>query len=217
MADRLLVATGRRVDLACLGIEAAGLDGSSGSIHVDEYLRAADGIWAIGDVTANGMFTHTALYQAAIVAADILGEHPAPADYANLPRVTFTDPEVAAVGISERDASAAGLDVAVVVKSVPATFRGWLHGPGNDGVLKLIVDREAGVLVGATSDGPQGGEVFGLLCAAVHSRVTLERLGQMIYSYTTFHGGFGEALGAYARGIGRVLDPAFASGDILDR
>jgi len=91
------------------------------------------------------------------VAAGILGETPPPADFGSLPRVTFTDPEIGAVGLSEAAARAAGLDVAVTVKQVPATSRGWIHGPGNDGLYKLVADRKTGLLVGATSAGPHGG------------------------------------------------------------
>jgi pyruvate/2-oxoglutarate dehydrogenase complex dihydrolipoamide dehydrogenase (E3) component len=77
-ADRLLVATGRRVDLSTLGLEAVGLDGGVRFIDVDERMRVADGLWAIGDVTGKAMFTRVALYQWSIVAADILGRpHPA--------------------------------------------------------------------------------------------------------------------------------------------
>jgi len=208
-ADRLLVVTGRTANLAGLGLEAAGIDGSSGFIPVDGHLRAAEGIWAIGDVTAKGMFTHTALYQASIVTAQLLGEKASPADYRSLPRVTFTDPEVGSVGLTEADARRAGLDVVVIVKDVPASFRGWLHGPGNDGIVKLVADRATDTLVGATAVGPQGGEVLGLLAAAVHARVPIERLREMIYAFPTFHGAIGEALGAYASGIGKVLDPTF--------
>lgn len=206
-ADRLLVAAGRTADLDGLGLEAAGVDASSGFIQVDDHLRAANGIWAIGDVTGRGNFTHVALYQAALVAAQLLGNDSPPADYHAVPRVTFTDPEVGAVGMAEADARAAGLDVVTTVKSVPATFKGWLHGPGNDGVIKLVVDRDAGVLVGATSVGPRGSEVLGLLSTAVHAKVPITELQSMIYAFPTFHGGVGEAFGAYARGLQQVLDP----------
>ena len=215
-AERLLVAAGRVVDLTSLGLDSVGLDGSASSIPVDEYLRAADGIWAMGDVTGMPMFTHTALYQASIVAADILEESTAPADYRAFPRVTFTDPEVGAVGMSEAEDLGAGLDVAVAVKRIPSTFRGWLHGPGNQGVLKLVIDRSAGTLVGATSVGPQGGELLGLLSAVVHARIPIDDLRGMIYAYPTFYGAFGEALGAYARGIGTVIDPSYASDGVLE-
>ena len=208
VADRLLVAVGRSADLDELGLDAAGIDGSTAFIEVDDQMRAADGIWAMGDVTGRGNFTHVALYQASIVAAQLLGESAPPAAYHAVPRVTFTDPEVGAVGISEEDARAAGIDLVSAVKSVPATFKGWLHGPGNEGVIKLVVDRDAGVLVGATSVGPRGSEVLGMLSAAVHAKLPIAELRRMIYAFPTFHGGVGEALGAYARGLQQVLDPA---------
>lgn len=207
VADRLLVATGRKLDLRGLGLETVGLDGTSGVLEVDDHLRAADGIWAMGDVTGKGNFTHVALYQSSIVAANILGENPPPADYTAVPRVTFTDPEIGAVGMSEAEARAAGIDVVAALKSVPATFRGWLQGPGNNGVIKLVADRDAGVLVGATSVGPRGGEVLGLLSVAVHAKVPVADLRWMIYAFPTFHGAVGEAVGAYAKGLQDVLDP----------
>jgi len=206
-AERLLVATGRTVDLADLGLAAAGLASSGRFLEVDDRMRAAAGIWAMGDVTGKAMFTHVAAYQASIVGADILGEDPPPADYSALPRVTFTDPEVGSVGLTEAAARAAGLDVIVATKPAGLTFRGWLHGPGNEGVIKLIADRDTGVLVGATSVGPRGGEVLGMLATAVHARVPIATLQNMIYAYPTFHGGIGEMLGAYGRGIGKVIDP----------
>ena len=206
-AERLLVATGRRVDLDGLGLETTDVDTSSGFVAVDDHLRAAEGIWAMGDVTGKAMFTHVALYQGSIVAADLLGEDPAPAEYHAVPRVIFTDPEIGAVGMTEAQARDAGLDVVVVTRPVPTTFRGWLQGEGNDGVVKLVVDREAGVLVGATSAGPDGGEVLSMLSLAVHDRTPLSTLRRMIYPFPTFHGAIGEAIGAYGRGTGTVLDP----------
>lgn len=206
-ADRLLVAVGRTVDAGGLGLQDAGIEVSDGVIDVDEHLRAAEGVWAMGDATRKGMFSHVALYQAPIVEAGILGQSPPPADYSALPWGTFTDPEIGRVGMSEADARSAGLDVAVTVKNVPATFRGWLHGPGNEGFIKLVADRRARVLVGATSVGPRGGEVLGLLAAAVHARMPIEELRRMIYAFPTFYGGVGEAIGAYARALVPVLDP----------
>lgn len=214
-AERLLVATGRTVDLDGLGLDSAGIDTSGRFVPVDEHLRAAGGIWAMGDITGKGMFTHIALYQGSIVAADILGENPPPADYSALPRVTFTDPEIGAVGVTEAQARAAGLEVVTTVKQVPFTFRGWLHGPGSQGMVKLVVDRRAGVPVGATAAGPHGGEVLGMLSLAVHAQVPVEVLQRMIYAFPTFHGGVGEALGAYGRGTGKVLDPDFVLDEAL--
>jgi pyruvate/2-oxoglutarate dehydrogenase complex dihydrolipoamide dehydrogenase (E3) component len=203
------------IDLSGLGLESVGLDGTARFIQVDERMRAADGIWAMGDVTGKAMFTHVALHQSAIVAADILGlDHPA-ARYDAVPRVTFTDPEVGAVGMSEAGARATGLDVVVVVKQLPVTFRGWLHVSGG-GIIKLIADRTTGVLVGATAAGPQGGEMLGLLNLAVHARVSLAELRSMIYAFPTFYGGIGEAVGAYGRGLATVIDPAYQGFEMLD-
>jgi pyruvate/2-oxoglutarate dehydrogenase complex dihydrolipoamide dehydrogenase (E3) component len=161
----------------------------------------------LGDVTGTAMFTHVALHQAGIVADDILGLEPAAPDDRPPPRATFTDPEVGAVGLTEAAARAQGIAVDVVVKQVPATFRGWLHGPGNAGVFKLVVDRDEGVVVGATAVGPEAGETLGMLALAVHARVPLDSLRSMIYAFPTFHGGIGEAIGGYARGLVTVLDP----------
>lgn len=207
VADRLLVTVGRKAELDGLGLDAAGIDGSTDFIEVDDHLRAADGIWAMGDVTGHGNFTHVALHQASIVAAQLLGENAPRANYDAVPRVTFTDPEVGAVGMTEEVASAAGVDVVSAVKSVPATFKGWLHGPGGEGTIKLVTDGEKGVLVGATSVGPRGSEVLGMLSTAVHAKIPTAELRRMIYAFPTIHGGVGEAFGAYARGLQQVLDP----------
>ena len=214
-AERLLVATGRRIDLNGLGLETAGLDGSAPFIQVDERMRAADGIWAMGDVTGKALFTHVALYQSAIVAAGILGEPHPPARYEAVPRVTFTDPEVGSVGISEAEARSAGLDITVAVKQLPATFRGWLHA-SSGGIIKLIADRQSGILIGATAVGPHGGEMLGLLSLAVHARLPLSDLRSMIYAFPTFYGAIGEAVGAYGRGLATVLDPAYQGFEALD-
>jgi pyruvate/2-oxoglutarate dehydrogenase complex dihydrolipoamide dehydrogenase (E3) component len=193
-SDKLLVATGRSVDLRSLGGEAAGLDPAGRFVPVDESLRAGDGLWAVGDVTGHGAFTHVAVYQARIAAADILGEPHAAASYHALPRVTFTDPEIGAVGQTEAQARERGLRVRTAVTPVPSSARGWIHKAGNEGFIKLVVDAERGVLVGATSAGPVGGEVLGALSLAVHAEVPVEVLRQMIYAYPTFHRAIEDAL-----------------------
>ncbi|HVX20492.1 MAG TPA: NAD(P)/FAD-dependent oxidoreductase [Acidimicrobiales bacterium] len=185
--DRLLVAAGRRPDLAALGVASVGLDSAAKAIPVDGHLRAAPGLWAIGDVTGKGAFTHVSIYQARIAAADILGRDPAEADYRALPRVTFTDPEIGSVGLTEAQARQAGLAVRVGHTDLAASARGWIHKAGNAGFVKLVEDAGRGVLVGATSAGPCGGEVLGLLALAVHAEVPTARLADMIYAYPTFH------------------------------
>ena len=182
-AEHLLVATGRRSDLAALGVDSVGLDPTAPTIAVDGRLRVhgATGLWAVGDVTGQGAFTHVAVYQAAIAARDILGDGPDPADYRALPRVTFTDPEVGAVGETERAARDAGRSVRIGTADVGASARGWIHGPGGAGLIKVVEDMDQGVLVGATSIGPCGGEVLGLLALAVHAAVPVARLDDMLH------------------------------------
>jgi pyruvate/2-oxoglutarate dehydrogenase complex dihydrolipoamide dehydrogenase (E3) component len=192
--EKLLVAVGRRAELADLGLDTVGLDLLAHAIKVDAHMRAGDGVWAVGDVTGHGAFTHVATYQAAIAARDILGEVGSPADYRALPRVTFTDPEVGVVGMTESEARAAGVQTAVGVAQVPSSARGWIHKAGNEGLIKLVADSEQGVLVGATSAGPTGGEVLSALAVAVHARVPISALRHMIYAYPTFHRGIEDAL-----------------------
>lgn len=198
-ADRLLVATGRRVDLAAIGAGVLGVDVSAArALPTDGHLRVTDGVWAVGDVTGRGAFTHVAVHQGRIAAANILGEPHQPADDAAIPRVTFTDPEIGSVGMSEQAARDAGIDVAVGHAEVPSTARGWMHKAGNDGFVHLVADRGRGVLVGATAVGPAGGEVLGMLTLAVHARTPIEELRSMVYAYPTFHRGVEDAVRAMA-------------------
>jgi pyruvate/2-oxoglutarate dehydrogenase complex dihydrolipoamide dehydrogenase (E3) component len=188
-AERLLVAVGRRADLAQLKTAAIGVDEGGHGLPVDDHLRVpgTDHVWAIGDITGKGAFTHMSMYQADIVVNDILGNEVVAADYRAVPRVTFTDPEIGSVGITERDARAKGLRVRVGSAPMPESARGWIHKAGNQGFIKLVEDADRGILVGATSAGPAGGEVLGLLTLAVYAEVPTARLRHMIYAYPTFH------------------------------
>ncbi|MER7330796.1 MULTISPECIES: FAD-dependent oxidoreductase [unclassified Micromonospora] len=227
-AERLLVVTGRRAHLDELGLDTVGVDAGQRYLAVDDRLHVTDGIWAVGDVTGEGAFTHVAMYQAGIVVADVLdhvrradggpdasgtaratggvvgasgttgsggaaGAVPR-ADYRALPRVTFTDPEVGAVGLTERQARERGINVQVGRTELPSSARGWIHKSGNEGFIKLVADADQGVLVGATSVGPAGGEVLSGLVVAVHAAVPLSRLRHMIYAYPTFHRAIEDAL-----------------------
>jgi pyruvate/2-oxoglutarate dehydrogenase complex dihydrolipoamide dehydrogenase (E3) component len=193
-AERLLVATGRRTGLAALGVAAAGLDPSAQAIPTDGWMRAADRVWALGDVTGKGAFTHMSMYQAGIVVRDILGQGGEPADYRAVPRVTFTDPEIGSVGQTEDQARAAGLRVRTGVTQVPASSRGWIHKAGNDGFIKVVEDAERSVLVGASSAGPYGGEVLSALQVAVRAEVPVTTLRNMPYAFPTFYRAIEDAL-----------------------
>ncbi|MEL7974644.1 NAD(P)/FAD-dependent oxidoreductase [Isoptericola sp. F-RaC21] len=197
VSEQLLVAAGRRTDLRALGVATVGIDDSGRTIPVDDRLRAADGVWVVGDVTGKGAFTHVSMYQARIAAADILagddgGEERA--DYRAVPHVTFTDPEIGGVGLTEAAAREAGLTVRTGSTDLSASSRGFVHGPGNEGLIKLVEDADAGVLVGATAAGPAGGEILAVLTLAVQARVPVADLRRLIYAYPTFHRAIESAL-----------------------
>jgi pyruvate/2-oxoglutarate dehydrogenase complex dihydrolipoamide dehydrogenase (E3) component len=190
--DRLLVATGRAARLDGLGLDTIGLDPSARFLRTDDRMRAGDKVWGVGDVTGNGNFTHMAMYEADIAVRDILGQGGPAADYRARPRVTFIDPEIGAVGMTEKQARDAGLEVQIGFVKGAYTSRGFVHGPGNDGFIKVIASH--GVLVGATSAGPAGGEVLGALSLAVHAEIQVSTLLSTIWAYPTFHRGIGDAL-----------------------
>ncbi|MEV4640692.1 NAD(P)/FAD-dependent oxidoreductase [Actinoplanes sp. NPDC049548] len=192
--ERMLIATGRAARLDGLGLEKIGLDPAARFLTTDDRMRAADKVWAVGDVTGNGAFTHMAMYEADVAVRDILGQGGPAADYHARPRVTFTDPEVGAVGFTEKQARDAGVDVQVGYSSLPSSSRGFIHGPGNEGFIKVIADRSRGVLVGATSAGPSGGEILGALSVAVKAAVPIATLQATIWAYPTFHRAIGDAM-----------------------
>jgi pyruvate/2-oxoglutarate dehydrogenase complex dihydrolipoamide dehydrogenase (E3) component len=204
-ADRMLVAAGRKTDMKALGVGAVGLDDSARGVTVDERMRAADGLWAIGDITGHGAFTHMSMYQARIAAADILGtdgdgddEAAETADYRATPHVTFTDPEIGSVGLTEAAARDKGLNVRVGLSELQYSSRGFIHKVGNSGFIKVVEDADRGVLVGASAVGPNGGEILGALVVAVHAEVPVKLLRQMIYAYPTFHRAIEDALNKLA-------------------
>ena len=183
-ADRLLVAAGRRSNLDEVG---------AADVTVDERMRAGDGLWVIGDVAGHGAFTHMSMYQSAIALRDILGEDGPTAEYHAVPHTTFTDPEVGGVGLTEAAARDAGLEVRVGATDLAQSSRGFTHGPGADGLVKVV--ESDGVLVGATVVGPAGGEILAMLTLAVHARIPVDTLTTMIYAYPTFHRAIETALG----------------------
>lgn len=196
-AQALLVAAGRRTNLADIGLETVGGDPSARTVEVDDRMRVegVEGVWAIGDITGKGAFTHMSMYQANVAIRDLTGADGPRADYRAVARATFTDPEVGSVGMTEKQAREAGLSVGVGVAKLPESSRGWLHKVGNDGLIKVVADLDRGVLVGATAVGPSGGEMIGMLVTAVHAEVSLEVLRGMHFAYPTFHRAIETALG----------------------
>ncbi len=191
-AEKLLVAAGRRPTFGDLGLDTVGLDPAARAIDVDEHMRAGEGLWALGDVVGKGAFTHVSMYQSAILVRDILGQDGHTADYRAVPRVTFTDPEVGSVGMTEQQARAAGLSVRVGLTDLASSTRGWIA--QGQGLIKVVEDADRGVLVGATAVGPSGGEILSMLTTAVHAEVPTDSLRSMIYAYPTFHRAVEDAL-----------------------
>ena len=184
-SERLLVAAGRRNNLAGIGLEHVGLDAAPRVLDPDERMRVADGVWAIGDITGKGGFTHVSMYQAAVVVRDLLGKDGPWADYRAVSRVTFTAPEVGSVGLTESAARERGIDVRTATGDMGT--RGWIA--AEPGMIKLVADAARGVLVGGTTVGPSGGEVLSMITAAVHAEIPIATLADMHFAYPTFHRG----------------------------
>ncbi|WP_426563722.1 dihydrolipoyl dehydrogenase family protein [Angustibacter sp. McL0619] len=193
-ADRLLVASGRSVNVHAVGLDAVGVDPGARSVPVDEWCRVGDRVWALGDIVGHGAFTHMSMYEADVVVRDVLGQGGAPARYDAIPRVTFTEPEVGAVGLTADAARKQLSNVRVATVDLADTTRGWIHGPGGQGFITVVEDADRGVLVGATSAGPTGGEVLGFLALAVSVGVPVQSMIDMPYAYPTIHRGIQQAL-----------------------
>jgi pyruvate/2-oxoglutarate dehydrogenase complex dihydrolipoamide dehydrogenase (E3) component len=179
-AERLLVATGRSLDTGDLGLEQLGCTIGPRGIEVDERLRAAENVWALGDVTGVALFTHVGKYQARVAAADIAGRN-AKADYRAIPAGIFTDPEVATVGRTD-----GGDDVSVRWELTDTPRLSTYERPKRDGFLRIFADPKARTLVGAIAVGPQAAEWLGQLTLAVRSATPVDVLLDTIQPYPTF-------------------------------
>ena len=191
-AARLLVATGRRANAEAWA--DAGLARTErGWLKVDPAtLQAQPAVYGAGDVTGLGGFTHLAYYHGQVVARRLRGED-ARADHTAVPRVTFTDPEVASVGLSEAAARERGLDVVTASTDPAETARGYIH-DFHGGALKLIGDRGRGVLVGATLVTPRAGEILGELVLALKVGTPLQTLADVIHPFPAFNRVLGAVL-----------------------
>jgi dihydrolipoamide dehydrogenase len=176
--DRLLVATGRRPRVADIGLETVGIEADPHGVPVDTRLRAGERLWAIGDVTGIWPLTHVGKYQGRVVAANILGES-REAHYEAVPRVTYTDPQAAAVGATEAPFGASTL-LADVAKTATYTHA---YAESN-GFLTMLSDGEH--LTGAYALGPEAGEWLQQATLAIRARVTLDVLADTIQPFPTF-------------------------------
>lgn len=191
-ADRLLVATGRRPNADAW--RGAGLpQNERGWLQVDpSTLEAAPGVFGAGDITGLGGFTHLAYYHGQVIARRLRGMD-VTADHTAVPRVTYTDPEIASVGLSEAGAREQGLDVVVARADPGESARGYIH-DFRDGSLKLVADRGRGVLVGATLVTPRAGEIIGELVLAIKLATPLATLAEVIHPFPAFNRVLGGSL-----------------------
>jgi dihydrolipoamide dehydrogenase len=198
--DRLLVATGRRPRVEGIGLETVGVQAGPHGIPVDEYLRAGERLWAIGDVNGIWPLTHVGEYEGDVVAANIDGEM-RPANYEAVPRVTYTDPQAAAVGAAE-----ARYGATAQLSEVPKTATYTHAYAESNGFLTLLSDGER--LTGAYALGPEAGEWLQQATLAVRAHVPVEVLSDTIQPFPSFSGIYDAALKALLMEIRDMPPPA---------
>jgi pyruvate/2-oxoglutarate dehydrogenase complex dihydrolipoamide dehydrogenase (E3) component len=190
----LIVAVGRRPRSQGLNLDSAGIEPGSRGIQVDEHLRAGEGVWAIGDCTGGLMFTHNGKYQGRVAVSNILGRR-AKADYRAIPRVVFTNPEIAAVGLTEAAAREHGLDVSTAVIDLPNSIaRPYTYEQDPRGTLGVVVDRARNVLVGAWALAPLASEWIHQAVLAIRAEVPLEVLQDTVAQFPSYSEGYLAAL-----------------------
>jgi pyruvate/2-oxoglutarate dehydrogenase complex dihydrolipoamide dehydrogenase (E3) component len=184
--ERLIVAVGRRPRGHDIGLETVGVTpGDHGEIPVDAHCRVSQGVWAAGDCTGVMQFTHVAKYQARVAMADMLG-HPVEADYRAIPRVIFTDPEVASVGLTEAQAREAGHDPVVSTLALSAVARAYTYEQDPRGEMSVVFDRERRIMLGGWAVGPMASEWIHQAVLAVKAEVPLDVLRQTVQSFPSF-------------------------------
>jgi len=186
--ERLLVATGRRPRVEGIGLETVRIEADPHGIRVDEYLRAGERIWAIGDVNGIWPLTHVGEYEGDVVAANIAGESH-PANYEAVPRVTYTDPQAAAVGAAEAPYSST-----TRLSDVPKTATYSHTYAESNGFLTLLSDGSR--LTGAYALGPEAAEWLQQATLAIRARIPLEVLSDTIQPFPSFSGIFDSAFKA---------------------
>ncbi len=193
-ADVVVVGSGRSPRTKGIGLESVGVEPRKKGLPIDDRCRLAEGLWAVGDVTGVMPFTHVAQYQGRVAAANILGQTWR-ADYRGIPRVVFSDPEIAAAGLTEEQAKEHGIDTASATISLPETMaRPWTYEQDPRGHLGLVADRGRGVLVGAWAVAPMAGEWIHQAAMAIREEIPIERLLGTVAQFPTYSGAYLEAL-----------------------
>ena len=194
-ADVIIFATGRTPRTQNLGFALAGVIlGETGQVTVDEQCRAAENIWAVGDVTGILPFTHVAKYQGRVVADTILGGNRT-ATYQGIPRVVFTDPEIAAAGLTQAQADAQGIKTrAIEIDLAESISRPWSFEENPRGHLGLLLDIGRNVLVGAWAIAPLAGEWIHQAALAIRLEISVESLLDQVAQYPSYTEGYLVAL-----------------------
>jgi len=202
--DRLLVATGRTPDTAHLGLDAAGVaTTAAGAIVVDERLRTSAGhIHAAGDCTDRPQYVYVAAAAGTRAARDMAGDG-ATLDLATMPEVIFTDPQVAAVGLTEAKARAAGIDAESRTLSLEQVPRALANFDGR-GFVKLVAERGGGRLLGAQVLAAHGGEVIHSAALALRARMTVRELGDQLFAYLTMVEGLKLCAQTFTRDVSQL-------------
>lgn len=185
-ADEVLVAAGRRPVFDVHDLDAAGieLDDAGRPVLTDTLRTTAPNVWVAGDGTGELLFTHVGSYEAGIVVDDILGT-PQPRDYRVVPRVTFCDPEVASVGLTELAAAEAGHEVRTATVPLSENERSLIDGRP-EGLVKLVADARTGELLGGHIVGEEAGAMIHEVVAAMAGKLTPATVGGAIHAYPTF-------------------------------
>jgi pyruvate/2-oxoglutarate dehydrogenase complex dihydrolipoamide dehydrogenase (E3) component len=188
-AEEILVAVGRKPHSDGIGLDAIGVEPDQhGFIEVDDRMRVggSDRLYAIGDVNGRALFTHIGKYQAWIAAENLLGhEVEAAAEAIGSPRVTFTDPQVAAVGKTLKQAEEAGIDARAVEVPTDGSPGASFQGKGTGGTSRLVVDRAEDTIVGATFTGFETADFLQAATIAIVAEVPRARLRHAIAPYPT--------------------------------
>jgi mercuric reductase len=184
--DRILLASGRVPNIEQLDLERAGIERSRGGIVVDEHMRtSAQGVWAAGDVTGSYQFTPTAQYEARVAVDDMFGSNRARADYDWLPTAIFTDPELAAVGLTEQEAKDKGLDVETAVHPIKYVQRAS-YTETKHGLYKLVWERESRRMLGVHVVCRNASDVVQGLALALKMGATVDDLARMHHAFPTW-------------------------------
>jgi dihydrolipoamide dehydrogenase len=190
-ADRVLLATGRRPRLSGLGLDKLGIELKPGTaIPVDATCRVGQpeqerpAVWAAGDVTGLGTHTHTARYQAGVVAANILGQR-READYRAIPRAVYTMPAVFAVGASPQGAAEAGISLLTAGANLQDTARATVAGE-DAGRVELYAHPESGLLLGAAAVGPNAPDWMSEVTLAIRAGLPLAILADTVHAFPTW-------------------------------